>query len=186
MCDRLDRNLPKSHLVIESNCLCHGRRHVVNEVENFPDECRHVLEELRKGFKNDNTCHKQKLSPEQRIEFHQESSGPIMDELEKWLKAQLEDERIEPNSRLGQAFRYLLKRWHKLRSFCACWSSAREQHLQARAQNGDPTPQQLALLPFRERRQLFLQCSDNYLCRAGASGRTASATSKRSRCSGFG
>jgi transposase len=36
MCDALARNLPKGHEVIESNCLAHGRRKVVDEVETSP------------------------------------------------------------------------------------------------------------------------------------------------------
>src|SRR5262249_21314953 len=28
MCDGLDRNVPKAHVVVEGNCMSHGRRHV--------------------------------------------------------------------------------------------------------------------------------------------------------------
>jgi hypothetical protein len=56
MCDALDRNQPKGHAVIESNCLSHGRRHIVDEAENFPSECRHVLEELSVVFANEALC----------------------------------------------------------------------------------------------------------------------------------
>ncbi|MGA7206738.1 MAG: transposase, partial [Specibacter sp.] len=34
MCDALERNLPKGHKVVESNCASHGRRHFVDEAEN--------------------------------------------------------------------------------------------------------------------------------------------------------
>jgi hypothetical protein len=117
MCDGLDRNRPSGYEVIESNCLCHGRRHVVDEVANFPAECRHVLVELRKVFKNDSLCREQRLSDEERLRFHQPESGPVMTALEKWIQAELDEKRIEPNSGLGQAFRYLLKRWHELTLF---------------------------------------------------------------------
>lgn len=117
MCDGLDRNRPSGCDVIESNCLCHGRRHVVDEVANFPAECRHVLVELRKVFKNDSICSERGLSDEERLRFHERESGPVMTALESWIQAQLDDKRIEPNSGLGQAFRYLLKRWDKLTLF---------------------------------------------------------------------
>lgn len=40
MCDGLDRNRPQGHTVIEETCLAHGRRHIVDEAENFPACCR--------------------------------------------------------------------------------------------------------------------------------------------------
>jgi len=40
-----------------------------------------------------------------------------MAELKRWITAQLDDKRIEPNSGLGDAFQYLLKRWDKLTLF---------------------------------------------------------------------
>ncbi len=117
MCDGLDRNRPKGHAVIESNCLAHGRRHVVDEADNFPAECRHVLEALGKVFKTDEKCRKQALSADERLVVHQRESAPVMVELKQWIVAQFDDKRIEPNSGLGGAFQYLLKRWDKLTLF---------------------------------------------------------------------
>ena len=117
MCDGLDRNVPKGHGVIEANCNCHGRRHVVDEVENFPRECRHVLEQLSKVFKNEDTCKQEGLTGVERMRFHQQHSGPVIAALKDWIQKQLNDKLIEPNSGLGEAFQYLLKRWDKLMLF---------------------------------------------------------------------
>jgi len=117
MADGLDRNAPIDHPVVASNCLAHGRRHLVDEAENFPVECRHVLDALGVVFKVDQTCSENDLSPPQRLEWHQRQSGPVMSELQTWLQAQLDEKRVEPNSGLGNAFRYLLKRWDKLTLF---------------------------------------------------------------------
>jgi transposase len=117
MCDGLDRNRPHGHAVIEDNCLAHGRRHVVDEAENFPAECRHVLESLGKVFKTDEQCKKQALSDDDRLAVHQRDSAPVMAELQRWLRAELDEKRVEPNSGLGEAFEYLLKRWDKLTLF---------------------------------------------------------------------
>ena len=38
-------------------------------------------------------------------------------ELHQWLKAQLSEKQVEPNSSLGKAMRYLLKHWKALRRF---------------------------------------------------------------------
>ena len=40
-----------------------------------------------------------------------------MDGLKTWMQQQLEDRHVEPNSRLGTAFDYLLKRWEALTRF---------------------------------------------------------------------
>lgn len=117
MCDGLDRNRPHGHTVIEDNCLAHGRRHVVDEAANFPAECKHVLEHLAKVFKTDEECRKQTLSDEERLIVHQRESAPVMAELWRWMTAQLDEKRVEPNSGLGDAFQYLLKRWDKLTLF---------------------------------------------------------------------
>ena len=59
MCDGLDRNRPNGHTVLEANCLAHGRRQIVDEIANFPTECRYVLETLGKVFKHDEDCRQQ-------------------------------------------------------------------------------------------------------------------------------
>jgi transposase len=117
MCDGLDRNRPHGYAVIEDNCLAHGRRHVVDEAENFPAECRHVLEALGKVFKIDEQCREQALSDDERLAVHQRDSAPVMAELQRWIRAELDEKRVEPNSGLGEAFAYLLKRWDKLTLF---------------------------------------------------------------------
>jgi hypothetical protein len=117
MCDGLDRNLSDEHTVVLANCLAHGRRHVVDEVENHPELCAHLLHELGKVFKNDATCRKNGLAGEARLAFHQRESGQVMDGLRAWIDGLFADKRVEPNSGLGGALRYLLTRWDKLTLF---------------------------------------------------------------------
>jgi len=45
---------------------------------------------------------KQKLSPEERLRFHQERSGPLMNTLHDWMEAQLAARKTEPFSGLGK------------------------------------------------------------------------------------
>jgi transposase len=117
MCDGLSRNTPGNHDVVLSNCTAHGRRHIVDEANNFPAQCRHVLEQLAIVFRNEATAKKLGLTPEQRLELHQRDSRPVMDALKRWLEEQFEHTRVEPNSGLGQAYRYLLVRWDPLTLF---------------------------------------------------------------------
>jgi len=117
MCDGLDRNLPKALQVILGNCLAHGRRKFVDVFDSFPAECRHVLEALREVYHHDALAKAQGMSPSERLQFHQEQSGPVMAGLKRWLEVQFEEHKVEPNSRLGNAIAYVLKRWQPLTLF---------------------------------------------------------------------
>jgi hypothetical protein len=117
MCDGLERNAPGDHPVLEANCLAHGRRHVVDEVSSFPVEAAYLLEQLGKVFVNERQCRAQGLTGQARLAFHQAASAPIMDAIRRWMLEQLDEKRVEPNSGLGGAFAYLLKRWDKLTLF---------------------------------------------------------------------
>ena len=100
-----------------AHCLAHGRRQIVDIAENFPAECRYVLEQLGEVYRIDAAARKAGLSPQERLQLHQEQSKPIMEGLNKWLDAQLAEHTTEPNSGLGQAIRYLLRHWQPLTLF---------------------------------------------------------------------
>jgi hypothetical protein len=117
MCDALSRNAPHPLRVILANCLAHARRHFVDVVESFPAECRYVLETLGEVFHHDALAREQGLTPDQRLHFHQQHSGPLMEGLRAWGQEQFEQRRVEPNSGLGKAIRYLLKHWPQLTLF---------------------------------------------------------------------
>jgi transposase len=117
MSDALARNVPKDHAVVEANCVPHGRRNFVDQFPNFPSECRTVLEMLREVFAVEARCKERKLSAEQRLHAHQTESRPVMDRLRAFMTEQLEHKYVEPNSGLGKAYDYMLKRWDKFTLF---------------------------------------------------------------------
>jgi len=102
---------------LQANCLAHGRRQVVEVADNFPEECRCVLETPRDVYHHDAQAREQAMSPEQRLHFHQEHSEPLMKGLHAWMEAQLAEHKTEPNSGLGKAISYLLNHWTKLTLF---------------------------------------------------------------------
>ena len=91
----------------------HARRGFVDAAENFPDECRYVTETLAQVYKTDGITKEQQMNPDERLEFHQLRSKPLMEELHLWLNKQINDKLVEPNSGLGQA----VKHWSKLTRF---------------------------------------------------------------------
>ncbi len=120
MCDALSRNVPKLPEKLEillGNCNAHARRRFVQVTPNFPQECQFVLESLRHVYRYDAEAEERGLTSEERLRFHQEHSQPVMDALYTWFETQFAEKRVEPNSGLGEAITYCLKRWDRLTLF---------------------------------------------------------------------
>ncbi|MBI4937290.1 MAG: IS66 family transposase [Nitrosomonadales bacterium] len=120
MSDALSRNVSQLSPGVElllSNCLAHGRRNFVDVAENFPAECGYVLETLGTVYANDAVAKERKMTPGQRLEFHQRQSKPPLAKLQEWMKQQFDERKVEPNSGLGKAIKYLQNHWDKLTLF---------------------------------------------------------------------
>lgn len=117
MCDALSRNVPKEFETLLANCLAHARRNFVDLVPSFPEECRFVIEALAKVYHHDKIAKEQGRSADQRLRFHQDQSGSVMEGLKEWLLKQLNERRVEPNSSMGKAITYMLKHWEPLTLF---------------------------------------------------------------------
>jgi transposase len=117
MCDALSRNLPGELQTIVAHCLAHARRQFVDVYDRFPEQCRYLLEALAVVYRNDAFARERRLSPEARLQWHQQESRPTMQQLHDWLTRQLDEKLTEPNSALGSAIRYMLKHWEELTLF---------------------------------------------------------------------
>ena len=117
MCDALSRNIPKELKTILINCLTHGRRKFVEIEDFFPPECNYVINLLATVYHNDSITKDNELGKQERLEYHQLHSKPVMDELYAWLNKQLDDKLAESNSSLGKAIKYMLNHWQALTQF---------------------------------------------------------------------
>ena len=117
MCDALNQNYPKKFTTIIINCLSHGRRKFVELIESYPQECRFVIETLAEVYKYDEEARMEKMTPSERLCFHQEKSKPLMDKLEEWFDEQFTQKKIEPNSNLGGVIEYMQNHWQKMTGF---------------------------------------------------------------------
>ncbi len=109
------------------------RTEFVDVYDRFREECRCVLEALKVVYGHDAEARKQRLSPEQRLQFHQAHSQPAMDRLHCWLNRQFNERLVEPNSALGGAIRYMLKHWEKLTLFLRASGAPLDNNLCERA-----------------------------------------------------
>jgi hypothetical protein len=117
MCDGLAQNDPKGHPTVEAQCNVHARRNFVELEGSFPEECRRVVESFSAVYRVEAEAKAAGLSPEQRLREHQARSGPVMEDLRVWLSGLIQEKKVEPNSDLGGAIKYLEKRWTQLTQF---------------------------------------------------------------------
>jgi len=136
MCDALSRNVPKLPeplATLLANCNAHSRRNFVKVTSSFPEQCRFALETLGEVYGYDEQARARGMSAEERLHFHQEHSGPVMEKLHTWCQAQFEEKKVEPNSGLGQAISYLVKHWKKLTLFLQVAGAPIDNNLVERA-----------------------------------------------------
>ncbi len=117
MCDGLTRNNPPGHATDSCHCVVHARRNFVEIREAFPKECQRVLDSFSVLYRVEAQCRQEGLDPRERLKRHQDFSQPELEQLKRWLTEELADRKVEPNSGLGQAINYLLKRWDTLTRF---------------------------------------------------------------------
>lgn len=120
MCDALAANTvgEAGELnTILAHCLAHARRRFVEVETRFPEAVQHLLEELKVVYQNDARTKREQMDLSARLAFHQQESAPIMRNLERWLREQIEEGKVEPNSGLGQAITYMRKHWGPLTLF---------------------------------------------------------------------
>ena len=117
MCDGSSSNAAGDFETLLGKCNAHGRRKFVELIDLFPDQVRFVLETLREVYKTDAEARTRQMSPGERLRLHQRESAPRMAALKGWMDRQLTERLIEPNSRLGEAIRYLQNHWEGLTLF---------------------------------------------------------------------
>jgi transposase len=107
--DALASNWSHTFTVIVAKCLAHARRHFVDIETAFPDECKRVLDDLARIYRNDDATSGKTAA--ERLAYHQKHSAPVMESLRAWIEEQFEEQRVEPNSSLGKVLTYMLKHW---------------------------------------------------------------------------
>jgi len=115
MADALAANWSGREETVEAKCLAHARRMFIDIERAFPVECGRVLDAIAEVYRVE--AGTEGMSAQERLERHQVRSGPVMAELREWIEEEFAERRAEPNSSLGQAFRYVLRHWEGLTRF---------------------------------------------------------------------
>lgn len=113
-CDALASNVPESNDTLLANCLAHLRRKFYELAEVWPQEVTKIIGEFSCVFTNEYSAPK---DPEERLEWHQEKSGPAMQRIKKYCEGLVEQKKVEPNSSMGKAIAYLNNHWEAFTLF---------------------------------------------------------------------
>ena len=117
MSDSLQSNMSQELKTIIAKCLVHARRNFVDILQNFPEQCKYVIDVFSDIYKNESITHKEEMTPDERLAYHQEHTSTIMDDFYDWLNRQINEKLVHPNSSLGKAVAYCINHWHGLTLF---------------------------------------------------------------------
>lgn len=134
MSDALAANWSGAAETIEAKCLAHARRKFTEIEPMFARECAVVLDAIEKVYEVE--AETAGMNAGARLAAHQAKSGPVMRELHEWIEEQFRARRVEPNSALGQAMRYVLKHWEGLTRFLTVAQAPLDNNVAERALKG--------------------------------------------------
>lgn len=110
--ENLFANHPNILLVF---CMAHARRKFVEAQSDNKEKATYVLEQIQKLYVLEEQMRVEKLRWEERTKLRQEKAVPVLEEIEKWLDAEILQ--IRPSSPLGKAIDYTKRRWHGLSAY---------------------------------------------------------------------
>jgi transposase len=116
-CDALSRNQPRDHQTHTGYCNAHARRKFYEIASFWPQECVKVVSGFNLVFLNDKIAKQKNLTPQDRLEWHQQKSAPIMIKTREYCRELVDTKQAEPNSSLGKAIQYLENHWEGLTLF---------------------------------------------------------------------
>ena len=97
------------------SCMAHARRMFEKALSDDQKRAGYVMTEIQKLYQIERRAREQKLSPEQRHELRLDESLPILNELGKWMAAQVRT--TTPKSPFGKALIYSVSRWDNLMNY---------------------------------------------------------------------
>lgn len=131
MSDALAANWSGEEETIEAKCLAHARRKFVEIEPIYPRECAVVLKAIGQVYQVE--AEAEKMSAGERLKRHQAGSGPALRKLREWIEEQFGERKVEPNSALGQALRYVLRHWDGLTKFLTVAGAPLDNNVAERA-----------------------------------------------------
>jgi transposase len=105
----------KKTTVTHLGCWAHARREFDRSLDNDKQRAEYVLLEIQKLYAIERKAKEGKLNPEQIKELRLKESLPVINELGKWMFAQMK--LTLPKSQIGKALAYSQNRWDNLSAY---------------------------------------------------------------------
>jgi transposase len=103
--------------VIEAVCNAHAFLKFHDVKEQFPAEYALVGEAYHHVFKNDALTRERKMSPDERLAYHQKHSLPWMEKIKQLCSEKIENRLLEPRSPLWKPVHFVINQWQRLTKF---------------------------------------------------------------------
>jgi len=100
-----------------AQCWTHSRRQFVEAHDDEPVLVDEILEMIGTLYSNEKHIREHDLTGENKHQYRQEHSGPVVDEIMRWVKQKLEDPSRLPKAPFTKALGYLYERDAALRVF---------------------------------------------------------------------
>ncbi len=97
------------------SCLVHIRRKFDESKSNDNERSIYVLERIQEIYAIERECRVMNLEPHEIVKVRKEKCLPIMEELEIWLKDNVQQ--VLPKSLIGKAINYALEFWEKQKRY---------------------------------------------------------------------
>ena len=96
------------------HCMAHARRKFVEAQNTDPPRAGYFLEQVQKLYLIERQARQQNLDDPQRLLLRQQEAIPILEDLGLWLEEQYTTSGVLPQSPIGKALAYTLRRWKGL------------------------------------------------------------------------
>jgi transposase len=106
------KNLKNQKNITLLACMAHARRKFEHAKDNDPGRSKEALLMFQQLYDIERTAREDELSYDHLKQLRQQKSMPILNEMENWLKDNLQ--RVLPKSAIGEAIAYTLKLWPRL------------------------------------------------------------------------
>lgn len=110
-------------------CLSHARRRFVELLNGTDEDTQLILDLIGQVYHNERHCKDNQLDDERRLIYHQVHSAAAIDSMRTWFNNLIFYKKVEPNSRLGEAILYMLKRWEWLTQFLRVTGAAIDNNI---------------------------------------------------------
>ena len=109
------QNLQTKGSITLIGCMAHARRYFEKALDNDTTRASYALGLFQKLYAIERTAKEHQINSTTKARYRQLYAKPILDEMEQWLKTQIN--RVLPKSAIGKAIRYTLNLWQNLKRY---------------------------------------------------------------------